>query len=197
MVEAGAMVREQQTIILLPDPTKMQVKAKVNESRVTLLQEGMPVRIKVGAVTDELNGRVIKINKYAEPGGFFSSSVKEYATYIQIIDPPPTIRTGMTAEIRVFVEQIPDALQIPVHAVYETKGHHFALKELPNKEWETVEVKIGATNEMFVTIEEGLKEKDVVVLNPRSHLDKMKLPNRRITDREEIGRNRQNASRQR
>jgi hypothetical protein len=74
-----------------------------------------------------------------------------------------------------------------VHAVYETKGHHFALKELPNKEWETVEVKIGATNEMFVTIEEGLKEKDAVVLNPRSHLDKMKLPEiEEITDREKL-----------
>ncbi len=187
VVEAGAMVREQQTIILLPDPSKMQVKAKVNESRVTLLQEGMPVRIKVGAVTDELNGRVIKINKYAEPGGFFSSSVKEYATYIQIIDPPPTIRTGMTAEIRVFVEQIPDALQIPVHAIYETKGHHFALKELPNREWETVEVKIGATNEMFVTINKGLNENDAVVLNPRAHLDKMRLPEiEEVTDREKL-----------
>jgi HlyD family secretion protein len=187
VVEAGAMVREQQTIILLPDPSKMQVKAKVNESRVTLLKEGMPVRIKVGAVTDELNGRVIKINKYAEPGGFFSSSVKEYATYIQIIDPPPTIRTGMTAEIRVFVEQIPDALQIPVHAVYETKGHHFALKAKPNNEWETVEVRIGATNEMFVTINSGLQEKDAVVLNPRAHLDKMKIPEiEEVTDREKL-----------
>ena len=187
VVEAGSMVREQQTIILLPDPSKMQVKAKVNESRVTLLQEGMPVRIKVGAATDELNGRVIKINKYAEPGGFFSSSVKEYATYIQIIDPPATIRTGMTAEVRIFVEQISDALQVPVHAVYETKGHHFVLKELPENKWETIEVKIGATNEKFVTIDSGLKEKDVVVLNPRSHLDLMDIPNiEEVTDREKL-----------
>ncbi len=28
----------------------------------------------------------------------------------------------MTAEIRVFVKQIPDAVQIPVHAVYERRG---------------------------------------------------------------------------
>ncbi|MDZ4849231.1 MAG: HlyD family efflux transporter periplasmic adaptor subunit [Pirellulaceae bacterium] len=187
VVEAGSMVREQQTIILLPDPTKMQVKARVNESRVTLLKEGMPVRIRVGAVTNELDGRVIKVNKYAEPGGFFSSSVKEYATYIQIIDPPPTIRTGMTAEVRIFVEQIPQALQIPVHAIYETKGHHFALKEKPDNQWETVEVKIGATNEMFVTIDQGLSENDTVVLNPRSHLDKMKIPEiEDVADRERL-----------
>ncbi len=72
----------------------MQVKARINESRVSLLEEGMPVRIRVGAVTDELLGQIIKVNKYAEPGSFFSASVKEYATFIKIFDPPPTIRTG-------------------------------------------------------------------------------------------------------
>ncbi len=187
VVEAGAMVREQQTIILLPDVTKMQVKSKVNESRIHLLREGMLVRIKVGAVADELDGEIIKVNKYAEPGGMFSSSVKEYAIYVRIIDPPPTIRTGMTAEVRIFVEQIPNALQIPVHAIYETKGQHFVLKKLPNNEWETIEVEIGGTNEEFVTINQGLNEKDAVVINPRTHLDKMRLPEiEEAIDREKL-----------
>lgn len=176
VVEPGAMVREQQTIVLLPDPTKMQVRAKVNESRITLIREQMPVRVKVGAVSDELMGTVVKVNKYAEPGNWMGSSVKEYAAFIQIIDPPPVIRTGMTAEVRIFVEQLPKALQIPVFAVYETEGHHLVLKqEGPNK-WKTIEVQIGATNEKFVTINEGLAKGDVVVLNPRSHMKKMVIP---------------------
>ncbi len=101
----------------------MQVRAKVNESRITLIREGMPVKIKVGQ--QELIGRVSKVNKYAEAGGWMSSSVKEYATLVEILDPPPTIRTGMTAEVRIFVEQIDNALQVPVHAIYETKGASF------------------------------------------------------------------------
>jgi HlyD family secretion protein len=185
VVEQGAMLREQQTIFLLPDPNKMQVKAKVNESRVSLLQEGMPVRIRVGAVTDDLLGQIIKVNKYAEPGSFFSASVKEYATFIKIFDPPPTIRTGMTAEVRIFVKQITSAIQIPVHAIYETKGHYFVLKPGKAGEWETKEVKIGATNEMFVTVSEGLSETDKVVLNPRSHLDLMKIPELAETENRE------------
>jgi len=176
VVEPGAMVREQQTIVLLPDPAKMQVRAKVNESRITLIREQMPVRIRVGAVSDDLLGMVIKVNKYAEPGNWMSSSVKEYAAFIQIIDPPPVIRTGMTAEVRIFVEQLPNALQVPVFAVYETKGHHFVLKEEAPGKFKTVEVKIGATNEKFVTINEGLAKGDLVVLNPRSHADKMIIP---------------------
>lgn len=186
VVEPGAILREQQTIVLLPDPSKMQVKAKVNESRVSLLREGMPVKIQVGSVADDLVGTIVRVNKYAEPGGFFSSSVKEYATYIRIDNPPPTIRTGMTAECRIFVKQIPRALQIPVNAVYETKGHYFVLKE-KGSGWDTVEVKVGATNEMFVTIDNGLGETDKVVLNPRGHLDKMKIPEiEDVPDREKL-----------
>jgi multidrug efflux pump subunit AcrA (membrane-fusion protein) len=181
IVEAGALVREQQTIFLLPDPTRMQVKAKINESRISLIREGMPVKIRVNAVENELLGRVIKVNKYAEPGNWWGSNVKEFATFVQIIDPPETIRTGMTAEVRIFVEQIEDAIQIPVHAVYETKRHHFALVRNGDR-YETREIEIGATNDSFVTVKSGVKSNEEVVLDPRNHLDKMVIPEIREED---------------
>jgi hypothetical protein len=156
----------------------MQVKAKINESRISLIREGMPVKIRVNAVENELLGRVFKVNKYAEPGNWWGSNVKEYATYVQIIDPPETIRTGMTAEVRIFVEQIDKAIQIPVHAVYESKRHHFVLVRDQNNQnkWDTREIKIGATNDKFVTVKDGVEANDNVVLDPRNHLDKMDIP---------------------
>ena len=175
VVEPGAYVREQQTIFLLPDPTKMQVKAKVNESRITLIRDGMPVKIRVGAVDNDLFGRVVKVNKYAEPGNWFGPSVKEYAVFVQIVDPPKEIRTGMTAEVRVFVEQIPDAIQIPILAVYETKRHHFVLVQ-NGDDFETRAIKIGGANDKYITAQSGVKDGEQVVLNPRIHLDKMDIP---------------------
>lgn len=175
VVEAGALVREQQTIFLLPDPTRMQVKAKINESRISLIREGMPVKIRVNAIENELLGRVIKVNKYSEPGNWWGSNVKEYATFIQIMAPPETIRTGMTAEVRIFVEQIEEAIQVPVHAVYETKRHHFVLVRNGDS-WDTREIEIGATNDKFVTVKSGVSENDNVVLDPRNHLDRMVIP---------------------
>lgn len=187
VVEEGASVRERQTIIKLPDPSKMQVKANVNESRITLIATGMAAKVKVGAVPGEMLARVIRVNKYAEPGSWFSSSVKEYATYIEIINPPEAIRTGMTAEVRIFVEQLPEALQIPVHGVYEYKGRHFCLRKVGEDGWETVEIEIGATNDKMVTIDSGLEEGDEVALNPRQNLDLMELPAvEEVTDREKL-----------
>ena len=175
VVEEGAAVRERQTIIKLPDPTKMQVKAKINESRIMFIRDGMPAMVKVGAAEREMVAKVTKVNKYAEPGSWMSSSVKEYAAFVEIKDPPESIRTGMTAEVRIFVEQLSDAMQIPVHAIYELKGHHFCLKKSPEG-WKTVELKIGATNDKMLTILEGLEEGDEIALNPRNHLNLMDLP---------------------
>ncbi len=186
VVEQGATVRERQCIIKLPDPSKMQVKAKVNESRITLIAQGMPAKVRVGAVENDMLARVKRVNKYAEPGSWFSSSVKEYATYIEIINPPESIRTGMTAEVRIFVEQIPDALQIPVHGIYEYRGHHFCLVK-QGEGWQTREIKIGATNDKMVTINEGLEEGDIVGLNPRNFLHLMELPEiEDVSDREQL-----------
>lgn len=175
VVEEGSTVRERQTIIKLPDPTKMQVKANVNESRINLIGEGMAAQVKVSAVPQPMLAKVVKVNKYAEPGSWFSSSVKEYATFIEITNPPPAIRTGMTAEVRIFVEQLDDALQIPVHGIYEYRGHHFCLIR-DGENWNTVEIEIGATNDKMVTIISGLDEGDEVALNPRQHMDLLELP---------------------
>lgn len=177
VVEAGATVRERQAIIRLPDPSQMQVKCNVNESRVTLISPGMAARITIGALPGlELTGRVRKVNRYSEPGSWYSSSIKEYASFIEILDPPELIRTGMTAEVQIFVQQLDDALQIPIEGLYEHDGAMYSLVRQGEDQFKTVEVKMGATNDTMASIDSGLSESDQVVLNLRQHLSLMDLP---------------------
>jgi HlyD family secretion protein len=167
VVEAGAMVREQQPIIRLPDSNNMQVKALINEARVTKVRPGLPVTIRVDALKDEImQGVVIKVNQYAEPSSWSSGSVKKYAAFIRILNPPPALRTGMNAEVRIHVETRPDALQIPVQALVDHKGHYFVLVQNGDS-YETREVTVGSTNDKVAVIDKGLTEGDFVVLNPR------------------------------
>lgn len=176
VLEAGATVREGQILIRLPNPNQMQIKATVNESRISLIRVGMRVEITVDAVRDRtLRGTVVKVNQYAEPGSWSSGNIQEYATYIKIHDPPPEIRTGMNAEVRIFVEELPDALQVPVQALCETKGHYFCLLK-DDLRFETREVQVGSSNDSFMTIKSGLQEGEVVVMNPRSLPHRLSLP---------------------
>lgn len=177
VVEPGATVREQQTILRLPDPGRMQVKCKINESRITLIKPGMPAKISIDAISGmTLIGRVKKVNRYAEPGSWFSSSVKEYATTIEIIDPPENIRTGMSAEAQIFVEQLDDALQIPIQGLYEHGGKMYSLIQKDEQQFQTVSLDLQATNDTMASVGGAIKEGDKIVLNLREHLSLMNLP---------------------
>jgi HlyD family secretion protein len=178
VVEAGSMVREQQPIIRLPDSNNMQVKALINEARVTKVVRGLPVTIRVDALKDELmQGEVIKVNQYAEPGSWSSGSVKKYAAFVKITSPPAELRTGMNAEVRIHIERRPDALQVPVQALVDHKGKFFVLVQ-NGENLETREVTVGSTNDNVAAIEKGLALTDTVVLNPRrqAQLDLPDLP---------------------
>ncbi len=176
VVEQGVAVKERQVIIKLPDPQHMQVKAKINEARINLVKQGMPVSIRIDAFGDQsLRGEVVKVNKYAEAGNWWSSTAKQYATTIRIVDPPPTLRSGLTAEVRIHVDMRPKALQVPVQAVYEHERRTFCLVK-DGKEWETRRVLIASTNDKTIVIDEEKSEKfqpgDQVVMNPRDHVGK-------------------------
>jgi len=187
VVEAGATVRERQSLIRLPDPSEMQVRCKVNESRITLLRRGMPAKIRIDALPGMvLTGRVAKVNRYAEPSSWFSSSIKEYAVNVEIIDPPDVIRTGMTASVEVFVEQIPTAIQVPIQAIYEHDSNTYSLVRNGPQSFETREVKISATNETMASIVEGLQPGETTVLNLRQHLTLMNLPDVIVTDNSDM-----------
>lgn len=176
VVEAGATVREQQPLFRLPDGKNMQIRALVNESRITMVRPGLPVAIRVDALKDEmLQGEVVKVNQYAEPGGWTSGTVKKYAAIVKIADPPPHLRVGMNSEVRIYVERRPEALQVPVQALKEHKGHFFAVVS-NGEDYVTKEVKVAATNDQTAVIAEGLTATDKVVMNPDSHPDKLQIP---------------------
>ena len=177
VVAPGTMVRERQVIIRLPNADDMQVKATVNEARVTLIRAGLPVTIRVDALKDEvIEGVVTKVNQYAEPGSYSSGNIKKYATFVKIVNPPAELRVGMNAEVRIHVERKNDALQVPVQALVERKGRFFSLVRKDEK-YETREVKFTSSNDKVVAIASGLAEGDEIVMNPRSAGDLMAIPN--------------------
>jgi HlyD family secretion protein len=176
IIKEGTVIREQQTIIDLPNPDSMQVEVSINESLVQFLKPGMPARIvPVGFGDQVLKGKVTKINQYAEPTGWRKANVKEYKAKITIEDSPPGIRPGMTASVTVLCEEIPDALQVPVQSVYAHGDKNYCFVFAQEK-WEARPVECGSTNDKFYVINNGLQPGESVAMNPRRYVDQVKLP---------------------
>lgn len=164
----GRTVRERQIMFRLPDPKRMRVVAKINEARINRVKANMKARIKVDAFPDEAHdGRVSKVGEYPlPPTSTLTAHIKEYATEVEILNPPPGLRSGMTAEVAIQVAQFENALHVPLPAVFERKSRMFCLVQNNPLSMEAREVKVGAVNDKFVVIRQGLHSNDLVVLNP-------------------------------
>ena len=176
VIEPGTTIRERQVIIRLPDPTQMQVKAKINEAKINLVEPEMAATIRLDAFPDdELSGIVEQVSEYPSASGWGRSDIKEYETIIKIHDPPPGLRPGFTAQVKVRVAQAADKLLVPVQAVFEHGKKHYCVFHKEGK-WEAREVTIGPTNDKQVVIEKGIEEGEEVVLNAAAYRDKLDLP---------------------
>jgi HlyD family secretion protein len=178
VVEAGAQIRRNETFIRLPDPTNMQVVAKVNEAKVSLLRPELPVVIRLDSMPDvELLGEIEKVDEYPDSGNRWSGgNIKKFKTTIEIHNDSVALKPGMTAEARIQVDYQPDMIQAPVQAIFEHGKKHYAISP-DKKSWKAVEVEIGASNDKTVIIKKGLTEGEQVVLGAFAMRDKVELPN--------------------
>ena len=176
IVEEGTVVRERQVIINLPNADSMRVSMTVNESLVQYVQPGLAAVISpVGLGDRVLHGTVEKVNQYAEPTGWRQANVKEYKALVTIDEPTSELRAGMTASVTIRCAEVPNALQVPVQAVY-AHGSKFYCFVYDQGTWEAREIKPGPTNDTYFVIRSGLNEGDQVAMNPRAYRDEVDLP---------------------
>jgi HlyD family secretion protein len=176
IIQEGAVIRERQPVIRLPDLTKMQVKAKINESRIGFVRVGMQATVTLDAFADlKLEGVVTRVDEYPLPPGWSSNNIKQYATYIEFKETPPGVRPGLTANAEIHIDQIPDAIAVPVHALHEHKGQYYCLVHAggkPEARW----VDVGSSNDKFVVIDSGLEPGDQVIENPDVFAERLEFP---------------------
>lgn len=176
LVEEGAVVRERQTIINLPDPSSMRVDVTINESLVQFVKPGMPAEIRpVGLGDTVLRGKVVHVNQYAEPTGWRRANVKDYKAEVAIEELLDGVRSGMTASTTIICFREDDALQTPVQSVFTHGGEPFTLVS-DDGQWRPQPVEVGPTNDKFYVVREGLAAGDQVAMNPQRYLDEIELP---------------------
>jgi RND family efflux transporter MFP subunit len=172
-IQPGAMVHYQQNIFSLPDLGKMQVKVKIHEAMVKKIQPGQKAEIRVESQANTvLHGSVIKVETLADSRGYWDErGVKEYVTIVKIDDlvADAGLKPGMTAEVKILVQEISNVLMVPVQAVAQKGKEHFAYAVLA-KGVERRAVSVGENNEKFVEIKGGLEEGDKVALDARTRL---------------------------
>jgi HlyD family secretion protein len=156
----------------LADMSQLIFKGTVDEIDVGKLKEGMPARIKVGAMPDAaVSGTVYKIapkSKTAEGATLFDVEIT--------LEPGSNVvlRAGYSANADIVVREKPDVLLVPERLVAFADGK--ATVELPpagGGDGEPVkkEIKVGLSDGMNIEVAEGLKKKEQVVERPPKKIE--------------------------
>ena len=161
-IEEGATVREQQTLLMIPDVSQMQVKVGIHESKVERLKVGMLAKVQLQELT--LVGSVGEIAEVTRPAGWWTGNVVKYDTIIKL-EPHSGLKPGMSAVVDVVLAKHDDVLTIPVAAIVESSNGFYCWVQTAEDVKQRV-IKLGDSNDEFTVVLDGLTEGDQVILNP-------------------------------
>lgn len=164
-IREGATVRERQSIITIPDMTKMSVRVKIHESYIKKVKKGQKAQITVDAFPDKvLEGDVTQVGVLPDSQNMWMNpDLKVYLTTVTIQGTNEWLKPGMSAKVEIFVTRLPDVIYVPVQAVSPVNGKQVCYLANGHKP-EMREVEVGEFNDEFIEIKKGLREGDKVLL---------------------------------
>lgn len=162
----------------LPDFSSMESITYVNEVDIQKIKTGQTVDIGLDAVPEkELTGIVTLVANIGEQRPDTHSKVFEVK--IEVNESDTTLRPAMTTSNDILVENIEDALFIPLESVHTFDSTDVVFKR-DGIQMVMQQIVMGAKNENDVVILEGLHEDDQVLISMPSDIsgmEKVLLPN--------------------
>ena len=164
-VSSILVLGSQATLVMtLGDVSEVYVLGKVDEADIGKVYLGQRARIVVESFKEKsFEGKVTKIS----PLGVEKDNVTTFEVRVSILNPGGELKTNMTANAEVILEEKKGILTVPESAVVYDRERKPSL-EVPDPRAEggkrKVAVKLGISNGVKAEVAEGLKEGDRVVL---------------------------------
>jgi HlyD family secretion protein len=167
LIEGGAVVRNRQELIKLPDLSRMKVTVKVHESHVNMIRPGLPAFVILDSQPDERYRAVVeKVAPLPDTQARWGNpNLKVYNTEVHLTDALSNVKPGVSAKAEIVVTNIANALSVPIQAVTTFKGNQVVYAVNGGKS-EPRRVEVGMFNTKFIEITKGVNVGDRVLLSP-------------------------------
>lgn len=163
--KVGERITEDQDFATIHENNKVQATTDVIEYDISQIEVGQKVYVTVEALPDQkFVGRVSKINFLASDD---SSGLVNYSVVVDIENPSPELKDGMTCVITFVRKEVQNCLIVPYEAVKMVNGKQVVLVVDENGQMDEREIKTGFTDGNSVEVLEGLKEGEIVAYPKR------------------------------
>ena len=162
-------------LIQIADLSQMTVKVQVNEVDISKVSVGQMAKATFSALPGvELDAQVTRIATVAGSGEDSSGHGGGVVTYdVSLLIPQPAaeLKPGMTANVQIMLQSVPDTLMVPLSCVAmdEAGGSHvMVVTDYETGAAERRSVSVRASNQTTAAIEGDVDEGDKVLLDPYS-----------------------------
>jgi HlyD family secretion protein len=153
----------------LPDATSMRIAARVDETERGRLALSQPVTLQLDAIADrQFTGKVERIGTIATSD--FSAGwpiPRNFDLEIGIDQADPRLKPGMTVQITVIVDRVPNAITIPAQASFLKSGQNVAYV-WDGSAFRERSIQIERRSRDLILVSSGLKAGDLVALQDPS-----------------------------
>ncbi len=162
----GGRVRTHQILMTVASMDRLTVQMQVLENDIQHMKAGLPITIRPDAFPSlKIDGKLSKVGQVAARTGFLSE-VREFSVYGEYDAVYAQLRSGMNCRVTVHADTVPEAVHVPVLAVFNDGGDYYCMVK-EGSDSTRRPVTLGATNGTAVEITDGLRPGETVALwNP-------------------------------
>lgn len=159
-VEVGEMVLPGVALAEIVDNNSLYVHAPVDEADIHKIHEGQEVKIIVDAFPDaEFIGKIYEISPIVSEDKLEGRTV---TIKVSIDQHKEKIRPGMSCDVEILIDKIPDALLIPTNLLMG-RGEKRYVFVVENGSVKKRYLRLGLSNWDFTVIEDGLREGEEII----------------------------------
>lgn len=164
-INIGSQLNRRQVVASIPDLSSFLVRTDLPEEFRSRVSLDLPAVLTTKALPDlVMKGKIKFIAPMAQ--NIIRSdknSPKVYPTEISTGASDKRLMPGMTIDIEIIVDQVKDALFVPIEAVYNREGETYCkIHRLTGVREQ--KVKAGRSSDSYVELVEGVHEKDEILL---------------------------------
>ena len=149
----------------LPDATTLRITARVDETERGRLALKQPVTVQLNALPDrQFTGHIERISAIASmdfSGGW--PMTRNFILEVLLDQTDPRFKPGITGQVTVVVERLPDAISLPAQALFQKSGQNVAYV-WKGSQFEERAVEVGRRSGDQVLIAKGLRAGEQVAL---------------------------------
>ncbi|WP_428386354.1 efflux RND transporter periplasmic adaptor subunit [Mucisphaera sp.] len=162
----GREVRNNESLIFLPDVSVMDAVLDVHEALLTRVEVGQRAVVRIQARPGQpVEGRVSVIGVTADDGGWLNRDLRQYKVRVQLPDGfDTTLKPAMRLSAEIFTDRVEDEVVVPIQSVLVEGDRSFVFVSAGGGRVQRQAVETGRSNDTMVELVSGVEEGTRVLL---------------------------------